>query len=392
MLNTLPSSQWNKEKAAHLLRRAGFGGTAEQIDELVSMNLKEAVRKLVYWQDQPEYGQAPSWTSAQALEKRKEERIEARQLPQAQREDRQRQLRRQLNRQARELKGWWLDRMINSTRPLEEKMTLFWHSHFVSSASKVRDGVTLWNQHEIFRRQGNGNFKDLTVAVGRDPAMLLYLDGNQSKQGAPNENYARELMELFTLGEGNYTETDIQESARAHTGWRVDRLSSKAIFVKYNYDSGLKKFRGKSGKFNDEDIVEIILDDDQCARYIGSKIWTFFVSDVTNEKMAGYLGRTLKANDYDISALLERLFTSEEFYADSVIGQQIKSPVDWYISLTKSLPLRFTPKQLAPQILSQLGQDLYNPPSVKGWDGGKNWINTSTLNTWWVIKVLTELA
>jgi uncharacterized protein (DUF1800 family) len=379
MLNPLSPSDWTREHAAHLLRRAGFGSSPEELDHWHGLGLKKAVNTLIEWQDQPAYGKPPEWTSENSLKEFTDKMKEVRKLPEVERKEKRKELIRTRVRQSRELKSWWLDRMIHSPRPLEEKMTLFWHGHFVSSATKVKNGRLLWQQQELFRKLGNKNFQDLAVAIGRDPAMLIYLDGNDSKKSAPNENYARELMELFTLGEGHYTEEDIQEAARAFTGWKVRRLSEEANFYKFAHDDGRKQFLGQAGKFNDEDIVEIILQDPRCGQFIGAKLWKFFASDIPNEPMAAYIGRTLKQNNYEMAPVLERLFTSREFYSPDIIGKNIKSPADWLAGMVRSLPLHHFPEKLGPQILKQMGQDLFDPPSVKGWDGGRNWINTTTL-------------
>ncbi len=379
MLNPLPSSQWTRDHAAHLLRRAGFGASPEELDHWHGLGLKEAVRTLVEWQDQPPYGQPPEWTSEDSLKKFKQQITEVMKLPESEKKEKRKELLRIRTRQSRQLKSWWLDRMLYSSRPLEEKMTLFWHGHFVSSATKVKNGHLLWQQQQLFRKLGNQSFRDLTVEIGRDPAMLIYLDGNNSKKAAPNENYARELMELFTLGEGHYTEDDIRESARAFTGWKVQRMKDEASFYNFAHDDGRKTFRGKSGKFKDEDIVDIILEDDQCGRHLGAKLWKFFVSEKPDDQAIEYIGRMLKHNDYEIARVLELLFTSREFYHPGIIGKQIKSPTDWLAGMVRSLPLHTFPEKLGPQILKQMGQDLFDPPSVKGWDGGRNWINTSTL-------------
>lgn len=379
MLNPLPTSQWTRDHAAHLLRRAGFGTSPQELDHWHSLGLKQAVRTLIEWQDQPAYGQDPEWTSEASKAEFKQKVQEVMKLPESERREKRNDLLKDRAQQSRQLKSWWLERMMYSPRPLEEKMTLFWHGHFVSSATKVKNGHLLWNQQQTFRKLGNRSFRDLTVEIGRDPAMLIYLDGDNSKKSAPNENYARELMELFTLGEGHYTEDDIREAARAFTGWKVRRLTDETSFFERLHDDGRKTFRGKSGKFTDEDIVNLILEDEQCGRHLGTKLWKFFVSEQPDEKIISYLGRMLKNSDYEVATVLELLFTSQEFYHPAIIGKQIKSPTDWLAGMVRTLPLHTFPERLGPQILKQLGQDLLDPPSVKGWDGGRSWINTSTL-------------
>lgn len=379
MLTSLSPSAWTRDHAAHLLRRAGFGAPPEEVDQWHQLGLKDAVRRLVYWQDQPEFGSQPDWLDSYSTENVREAFRKSRNLPEEERQKARMEFNRERVRHIRELKSWWLERIILTPRPLEEKMTLFWHGHFVSSASKVRNPHLLWGQQQTFRSLGNKNFRDLAVAIGRDPAMLIYLDGNNSKNKAPNENYARELMELFTLGEGHYTEDDVREAARAFTGWGVPRFENESRFLESVFDGDRKSILGQSGKFNDEDVVDVILDQDQAGRFLAAKLWSYFVSEKPAPELIDYLGRTLKQMDYELAPILEMLFRSETFYAPEHRNKQIKSPTEWLAGLIRTLPVHRIPHRLGPQILKQMGQDLFEPPSVKGWEGGRSWINTTTL-------------
>ncbi|MEM6820985.1 MAG: DUF1800 domain-containing protein [Verrucomicrobiota bacterium] len=373
----LSRSQWSSQHAAHLISRAGFGGSPEDISQLSKLPMDQAVRRIVHYEDQPDYGKDPEWTRLDGSNLKQLKEI--RKLPEKERREKFKELRRESRRNLASLKSWWLDRMLKSNRPLEEKMTLFWHGHFVSSSDKVKNALMLWQQNRLLREKSTGNFEDLTVAIGRDPAMLVYLDGSGSKKAAPNENYARELMELFTLGEGNYTEEDIKEAARAFTGWNVRRFQGKAKFNQRNFDSKEKSFFGQSGNYKDSDIVAIIFEQDRAAEYIAHKLWEFFAYKNPEQEIVSSLAETLRNNKYELKPVLEEMFTSKAFYSQKAMRTQIKSPIMWFASLSRLLDLSPIPSRASTQMLAQLGQDLFNPPSVKGWDGGRAWISTTTL-------------
>src|SRR5689334_11855154 len=236
-------------QAAHLLRRAGFGGTPTEIDELAAMSHSDAVEKLLTFK----YDGNLAFNLQRKFD-------EAGYTP-------------NLN----DLQYWWLLTMVRTKQPLQERMTLFWHSHFTTAYSKVKDEMALTQQNQLYRDFALGNFKDFVKAVSRNRAMIEYLDGQSNRKGQPNENYARELMELFTIGIGNYTEQDVREAARAFTGWGYRGLVY--FFNKNQHDDGSKTFMGKTGNFNGDDIIDIIIDNPQTGRFITTKLWRNFVYD-----------------------------------------------------------------------------------------------------------------
>jgi uncharacterized protein (DUF1800 family) len=287
--------------------------------------------------------------------------------------------RREAMKEITDLRTWWIDRMRESPAPLREKMTLFWHGHFATSMEKVRDPYLLWLQNETFRRHALGNLEDLVKAVSRDPAMMVYLDMVQSRRKRPNENFARELMELFTLGEGNYTEDDIRNAARAFTGYKIDQRVQAFYFVKDSHDDGEKTFFGRKGRFDGDQIIEIILSRPECGRFLARKIWTFFAYEDPAETLVQDLGEAFRKSGYQIAELLGIIFRSREFYSERSYRTQIKSPVQWIVQTSKELETDFGMPRLILGALRQMGQTLFAPPNVKGWDGGKSWISTSTL-------------
>ncbi len=376
MLTPLPDSQWNRDNAAHLLRRAGFGSNPEQLDSWSKLKLDEAVNRLVDWQQIPDLTQNPDWAKPDpTLESKREE---LRMMSEEDRKKAVQMIGRSQREHVEELRLWWLTRMFETTRPLQEKMTLFWHGHFATSVEKVKDAYFMWKQNDLFRRLGNGNFEELLVEGGREPAMLVWLDGGSSNLRAPNENYAREVMELFTLGEGHYTEDDIKNAAKAFTGWVVEREKQASEFRPQRFSNEPKTFKGQTGNFNDKDVVHLILQDPNCGAYLAKKIWTFFAYENPEPELLGALADRFRSAKYEIKPLLRTLFLSEEFYSQKSVRNQIKSPVQWLVGCCKSLDFDRIPR-LAPNALRLLGQDLLAPPSVKGWDGGRNWISTATL-------------
>lgn len=377
MLWPIPENAWNRLTAAHLLNRAGFGAPPDEIDALSRMSPHEAVNKLVDFQSTPEQFDPPSWVQpgAELLPNRRA----IRKLPEEERRTFQRERRRRERQNLLELRGWWLYRMRYSPRPLQEKLTLFWHGHFATSVDKVKSAYALYAQNETFRRHANGNWRDLVVAVSKDPAMLYYLDNAKSRKEAPNENYARELMELFTLGEGNYSEEDIREAARAFTGWTVHREKIQFVHRRRLHDDRLKTFMGHTGRFDGEDIIDIIMRQPAAAEFISAKLWTFFAYENPSDRLVKALARVLRENQYELKPLLATMFLSREFYSEPALRTQIKSPVQWLVGSSKILEAPLPNARLCHRGLRLLGQELFRPPNVKGWDGGAAWITTATL-------------
>jgi len=267
--------------------------------------------------------------------------------------------------------------MLTTPAPLLEKMTLFWHGHFATSGLKVRSPYKLWQQNETFRRHALGNFARLTKAISRDPAMMVYLDLQTSHPEHPNENFAREVMELFTLGEGNYSEADIKESARAFTGYRIDRFE-EFRFVKNQFDGGTKTFLQQTGNWNGDQIIDIILKQPAAGKFISSKLWKFFAYEDPDPQLIGKLAELFRQN-YEVRRLLETVFSSEEFYSQRARDAIVKSPVQYVVESGRTLGVNLPGGRTLFAVYQRLGQVPFFPPNVKGWDGGKSWINTATL-------------
>lgn len=273
---------------------------------------------------------------------------------------------------------WWANRMLTSPRPLQEKMALFWHGHFVSNEAKVRDYRKLLDQLELFEKQGTGNFRDLTLAVAQDPAMLSFLDAGVNVKGASNENFAREIMELFTMGVGHYTETDIREAARAFTGWNYVDL--KFVVNKDQHDDGEKTFLGKTGRFDGADVIRIIMEQPATADYIAGKLYRFFVREDLSPQLQKQLGSVLRDNNYEIAPLLEKIFLSRDFYSQASVGTRIMGPVELAVNTYRKMGLTSVPG--VPDFNSAtgaLGQQLFSAPTVAGWAGGQSWITPGLL-------------
>ncbi len=390
MLTPTPND-WTRREAAHLLNRAGFGGSPKQIRSFHSLGRKKAVEQLLnppgdIELNPPEWATAKSNPEAQDIRKQIAELRKKRGEMTAEEVDKKRrQLRqktRKLQREAGgELQAWWFDRMMKSEAPLQEKMTIFWHDHFPSTLQKVRDPRLLYRQNALFRKFAMGDFKELTQRVALDPAMMIYLDTPQSKKGKPNENFARELLELFTLSEGHYTEKDIKEGARAFTGYTIDRSTGKVRHVKKLWDEGEKIFMGKTGAFDGKQIINIVFEQEACARYVPEKLWEYFVYENPSDEIVDDLAKTFSVAKFSVKPVLRKIFLSEEFYAPETIRTRIKSPVEFLVQMFRQLEITKVPPRFLTVTQIQLGQLLLMPPNVAGWDWGKAWINTNSLLT-----------
>ncbi|HEY3861707.1 MAG TPA: DUF1800 domain-containing protein [Verrucomicrobiae bacterium] len=393
MLNALPAAKWNYNCAAHLYSRAGFGGTPEEIESLTRLGHEGAVSYFIDYDKISESEDRPDWAkpdpsraerfaelqrefraekSSEMTEEQKKAEIEKRR-------EALREVQRGQIRDLEQMRGAWLQRMAKGPRPLQEKLALFWHGHFATSAVKVRNAYYMWRQIDIFRRMGSGNWLALLEAVATDPAMLIWLDQAQSRKQHPNENFARECMELFTLGEGHYTEKDVTEAARAMTGWSLDRLHEEYAYRPRLHDTGSKTILGRTGDFDGRDVLEIIVTQPQAGRFISKKLWTFFASEDCDPGLLEALSGVFGASGNEFKPLLRAMFLSEEFYADSVMGAQVKSPVQWLVGTIRLLERPMPPPIVSTEMTKDLGQDLLLPPNVKGWDGGLSWITTNTL-------------
>lgn len=349
----------------HLGWRAGFGEGLPEIRSWMKKRRKEVVRKVILG---PSAAPAPIRV------------MDETDLPDYQRQRNmgaeERKMVQKLNTDGiKDLNVLWTHAMINSDHPLQEKMALFWHGHFACRTQNV-----LFNQQllEITRRHGLGNFGTLLSEVSKSPAMLAFLNNQQNRKQRPNENFAREVMELFTLGRGNYTENDVKEAARAFTGWGYDQIG-QFQFRKNQHDDGMKTLLGKSGRFTGDDVIAILLEQKQTAKFITGKIYRYFVHEDGNEAHENALAEKFYQSGYDLRALMEHIFMADWFYDDKIVGSRIKSPVELIVGLRRAVPMRFEQEEAMLVFQRVLGQTLFYPPNVAGWPGGKNWIDSSSL-------------
>ncbi len=355
--------------AWHLLARTGFAPTAQELTAYARLSHSAAVERLLATAAQQAITPVPAELSryeprpAHFKELSVEEKKQFRQL----------QFRRGL-----ELRAWWMEEMLVTPSPLTEHMTLFWHNHFVSSLQKVKSAPLMLAQNELLRRDALGNFGDLLHATAKDPAMMLYLDTEQDRKAQPNENFAREVMELFTLGIGHYTEQDVREAARAYTGWSVDRETGAFIDRPLQHDNGVKTVLGQSGNFDGDEVLDILLEQPATATWITEKLWRDLISDRPDTDAVARYAAVFRQH-YEIRPLLRALLLSDAFWARSNRATLIKSPVELIAGSARQLGIhRLDPRLLAVASRS-LGQDLFAPPNVKGWPGGLAWINSTTL-------------
>jgi uncharacterized protein (DUF1800 family) len=277
------------------------------------------------------------------------------------------------------MRGWWMGEMLATDAPLAERMTLFWHNHFVSSQQKVRSAKLRYRQNATLRRHALGDFGALLHAASKDAAMLLYLDGVRNRRGAPNENFAREVMELFTLGEGHYTESDVKEAARAFSGWSLERGSGAFVFRRALHDPGEKTILGRTGRFDGDQVLDILLERPETAELVVRKLWLEFVSPEPDEAYVRRIAADFRRSGYRIPVALSQLFASEAFWSPDNRGVLVKSPVELVVGTLRSLEV--APDDATPFALAAagMGQNLFSPPNVKGWRGGDAWIDSSTL-------------
>jgi uncharacterized protein (DUF1800 family) len=289
--------------------------------------------------------------------------------------DAKKMLLQQQRQQEKDLNLAWINQMITTDGALREKMTLFWNNHFACRTNNAFYAQQLVN---IQRANALGNFRDLTMQLSKTPAMLQFLNNQQNRKNHPNENFARELMELFTLGRGNYTEQDVKESARAFTGWGFDK-GGQFVLRQNQHDNGQKHFLGKSGDFAGEDIINIILEQKQTARFICNKLYKYLVNETPDPVHISAMADVFYSGNYEIKPLLEFVFTSDWFYDDRNIGNLIKSPVELVVGLSRQFYITYQRPEVLLEFQRTLGQVLLNPPNVAGWPGGRNWIDSSSL-------------
>jgi uncharacterized protein (DUF1800 family) len=398
-LTPITAKDWNRDLAAHLLERAGFGGTPAEIDALAKMTPAQAIARLVRYEGTdishlPAFDESgirdpglepfpPSRPAVTNLAKKNGEALGIKVKPTGNRRlqpvvDEFFYWLRASVLETNRVAYWWANRMLSSPRPLEEKMALFWHGHYAVNEPKVRDYRKLLAELELYENHGTGNFRDLMVAMAQDPGMLTFLDAGVNVKGAPNENFAREIMEMFTMGVGHYTEKDIREAARAFTGWNYVDL--KFVVNQEKHDDGEKTFLGKTGPFDGVQVIDIIMQQPVTADYIAGKLYRFFVRQDLSPELQKKLGSVLRDSRYEIAPLLETIFLSRDFYSPASVGTQIKSPVELAISTYKKLGLDNIPG--VPDFntaTTALGQRLFSPPTVAGWAGGRSWITPGLL-------------
>ena len=378
MLVPLPTQKWNDETAAHLLNRGAFGGTPGEIEAARKKGLAAVVRELVDVNTDAANVPPPAWAHPRNIRAQRME-IKAAKDQGQNFQEKAREVRMMESENILDLRRWWLERMMTGPAPLLEKMTLFWHGHFATSVQKVKDAYWMWLQNDTLRRNALGNFATLVKKISRDPAMMIYLDLQQNRKEHPNENWARELMELFTVGIGNYSEQDIRESARAFTGYRIDMTTQQFRFAPMQQDRRPRNFMDRTGALNGDEIIDILVNKPACAQFIGRKLWRFFVEDEPSPQIVDAIASSIRAHNYEMRPVLRKIFSSAEFYSVRVMRTQIKSPIQYLIQTSKLLETQLPSPIVAQNAMRQMDQILFAPPNVKGWDGGKAWISTSTL-------------
>jgi len=368
------------EEARHLLNRTGFTATAADIMALAPFSRAQAVDRLLQGVRTEPVTPLPKWLTRKPPVKPGKKASEA-----------QKKHFRKLTRTQKEgLRAWWVKEMVETPSPLTEKLVLFWHNHFTSELKKVRSAHIMYRQNALFRRHALDNFGVLLQKIAIDPAMLIYLDGRDNKASAPNENFARELLELFTLGEGHYSEKDIKEAARALTGWTVNQKAHYrgdahiALFKPKRHDEGLKTFLRQTGPHKTDDIVTILLNQNRTAFFVTEKAWKAFISDRPQKQAVETIAQILRQNRYALKPWLRALLLSDAFWAPQNRGVLIKSPVDLLVGTVRQfeIPLQEGKNGLSKpmmQALKRLGQSPLDPPNVKGWPGGTEWMTANTL-------------
>ena len=399
-LSPIAASDWNYERAAHLIERAGFGAAPAEIGRIAAMTPARAVEWLVDYEtidnsalkpfdesgiwDPGMDPFPPSRPETVRIARERGKAIGVKILP----EGSPRRLQPVVDKffyllranaiETQRLGLWWANRMLTTPRPLEEKLTLFWHGHFATGDNKVRDYRMMLQQNQMLRANASGDFRDILVGILKDPAMLVYLDNGENIAEHPNENFGRELLELFTMGVGNYSERDVREAARAFTGWTNDVLAFKFDASKHDFSD--KTFLGRTGPLNGEDIVDVILEQPVTADFMAAKLYRYFVRDDISPAVKTELGRTFRENRYQVKPLLKRIFLSKDFHSQASVATQVKSPISLLLSTYRKLGLRDVPTIPDFRRTTRgIGQTLFNPPNVAGWAGGRTWITPATL-------------
>jgi hypothetical protein len=352
---------WDRKWAGHLYRRAAFGASWSDLQAALDAGPGAAIdRLLAGGEGQEEFDRLMDELSPEAPQFQPQEGNEV------------------------GLQEWWLHRMIHTTHPLRERMAAFWHNHFATSILKVRQPGLMRQQNVLIRKHALGKFGPFLLEMSRDPAMLVWLDSNSNARGKPNENYAREVMELFALGVGHYTEADVREAARAFTGWHTD--GRKFTFNRFQHDDGKKAVLGQTGDWDGGDVVRIVLEQPAAARFLVRKLYRYLISegDAPPDTLLEPLAARYRASGYDTADLVAAMLRSRLFFSDHAFRQRVKSPVEYVVGMLRSLEARADPSPensppQQPRLMDGLGQALFAPPNVKGWAGGEAWLNSATL-------------
>ncbi len=381
---------WNAAKAAHLLRRAGFGPLPHEVADVVAAGPDRTVDALLAFPPEaapPPFSEVRSAeslldTALEGVRRTRNGKIVYKDHPEL--KALFQETHRAHGRGILDLTAWWLDRMARSPSPLQEKLVLFWHGYFTSSFGDVHDAIAMFNQNQLFRRHAAGNFARLLDGIARDPAMLRYLNNDENHKGHPNENWARELMELFTMGIGHYTEPDIKESARAWTGWTLRDYRSfedrrMFAFKPPLHDGGPKTFLGQTGAWDGADVMRIILANPATPRWVAGKLAQFFVAPKPDPALVEALTQQIQAGGYELRPALRALFRSRTFYLPEVVHAQVKSPAEFVVGAVRHLGITNPDWVRLSYAMAGMGQRLFFPPTVAGWHGGTAWVNSGTV-------------
>lgn len=374
--------QWSLAEARHLLDRAGFGATPTEIARIHALGREGAVDALLAGAPHVAFvDPSPPEERPALLERALATEEERRAFRRAKARDERLLIER--------YRDFWMREMAQGADPVREKLALFWHGFFTSSQREVRNADAMVGQIELLRRDGMTSYARLLHAIARDPAMLIYLNNDKNRKQHPNENFAREVLELFSLGPGHYTEEDIKEAARAFTGWVAK--GGEATFVKARHDRGEKTFLGRSGRFDGDDVLDIVLEQPRAAQFVATKFVEFYVGPGVDPRTIDGFAKTFRDADYDVKALLRAIFLSDAFVAPAAQGALFKSPVEFIASTVRRLELDPPPPPFLALAAEHLGQSLLFPPNVKGWEGGETWFNTaSILNRANVARILVH--
>ena len=357
-----PCVPWDSTTAAHLMRRAGFSASPEELDQLVEIGFEATLNELLNYEE--------------VDDSEMEEGLAEKNYPLTKVNNNNK-----IRPNTSQMQRWWLFRMVNSKRQLLEKITYFWHDHFATSVKTVSqvapDGHSyMMAQNDLLRKYALGNFKEMVEAITVDPAMLVWLDNRSNVKKRPNENWARELVELFTMGVGNYTDEDVMEAARAFSGWGLNTKTGKFTFYRNKHDFGMKMFLDVTGPLDGGDVIDIIFEKDVTAEFIARKLFKFFVYTEPSREVIVELADVFRKSGYEIRPLMRAIFEHPEFYSDRAYRSLIKSPVELFVGMLRELGM--PDPQFLPRYMIDTGQELFAPPDVSGWTSGVGWFNTAT--------------